>query len=198
MKHVLIAAALSTAAPIAGHAATFQVFTDRDAFEDVAGDTISFDLTSAGSILSITGDDVSIVDGVLTDVIDQDEAPDTVFDISLPVFGFGADIDTSLVGPGSGISIGVSFEGIAFALPEGIPSPFETGFFGFISDTAFDSVFFSEGDRVARPVETYALSNPIAALNIAEVAPVPLPAGLPLLAVALGALGFARSRRKVS
>lgn len=194
MKKYIAAGALAALSVTSANAATFQFFTDRTSFNDVVGDRISFDLSSSSSLLSITGDDVVLSGGLLNDTVDQDDAPDTILGFGIPLFGFGADFDLSPLGAGSGISVTVSTGSESFLLAEEIPSTLAGGFWGFISDTLFDEISFSEGSNASRPQETYTLTGPTGALNIATVAPVPLPAGLPLMLAGLGSFVFVRKR----
>ncbi|MBT8153652.1 VPLPA-CTERM sorting domain-containing protein [Epibacterium ulvae] len=195
MKH-LFAAALVIAATTTttARAATFQFFTDEAAFDSFFSTTTSFDLSSDDSGLTLSGDDISISNGLVTDRIDQDDAPDTVLSFDAPLIGFGATFDLSPVGAGSGISISVTIGDELIELDQELPSTFTEGFFGFASDTAFTEVSFSEGSRASRPAESYTFAGPVGA--IAEIAPVPLPAGFPLMAAALGAFAVLRRRKK--
>ncbi|MQY42473.1 VPLPA-CTERM sorting domain-containing protein [Epibacterium sp. SM1969] len=197
MKQVLLATTFIVASAAAASAATFQFFTDAASFEAAAADVRAFNLTDPSTPLTITGDDVDLTGGILFDVIDQDDAADTVFSFDIPLIGFGADLDLRPVGAGSGIAVSITINGQTITLPEEI-SPFaDGGFLGFITDTAFTELSFSEGSRASRPAETYLLANPVGAVESnSNVAPVPLPAGLPLMLAGLGAFGLLRRRKK--
>lgn len=193
IKSYLGAALIAAATTTAGHAATFQFFDTQESFDSVFDtNAVAFDLNALDSGLTITGDDVSIEAGVLTDSIDQDNAVDTVFSFATPQFGFGGIFDLSLAGPGSGIEIAVTIGGETFVLGQELPSTFTEGFFGFASDTSFTEILFSEGSRSSRPSESYTFTGAVAS----AVAPVPLPAGLPLMLAGLGSFAFLRKRRR--
>lgn len=79
--------------------------------------------------------------------------------------------------------------------------PARPDFFGILSDTAFDSFTFVHGGLIANVApslisEAFRIDDlALAVAPDSALAPVPLPAGLPLLLAGLGALGIARRRR---
>jgi len=190
----LAAAALISTAAGAASAATFTTYTDRAAYESALTGPIStydFDTGAPASGVTVTGDDVNFSGGVLNDVVNQGASADTLFSFDAPILGFGGDWD--LAGPG-GVGTGIAITtmgGGSFVVTEEIPSTLVNDFWGFISDMEFSSLSFVEGTQ-ANGVETYTLDN----LTTGGVAPVPLPAGLPLLLAGLG--GLAALRRKKS
>ncbi len=194
MKHLFAAALVIAATTTTVKAATFQFFTDEAAFDAFFSTTTSFDLSTDDG-WELSGDDVSISDGLVTDRIDQDDAPDTVLNFDAPLIGFGANFDLSPVGAGSGIAISVVIGDELIELAQELPGTFQ-GFFGFASDTDFTEISFSEGSRASRPAESYTFAGPVGAF--ADIAPVPVPAGFPLMAAALGAFAVLRRRKKAA
>jgi hypothetical protein len=65
------------------------------------------------------------------------------------------------------------------------------GFFGISSDDAFDAVRFVTNNAGAFTDDDFQLDTVL----FSDAAPIPLPAGLPLLIAGLGALGIVRARR---
>jgi len=102
---------------------------------------------------------------------------------------FGAEWDLGPNDPGTGIRFLVTFVDTTteLVLTE-IPNSFAGNFFGIVSDMAIRSIELLEGTQGGN-FETFTMDN-------ARVAPVPIPAALPLFLSALAALGFLGRRKK--
>ncbi|AXI48706.1 hypothetical protein C1J03_02275 [Sulfitobacter sp. SK012] len=195
-KMAAVAAIVSTAGGAAS-AATFQIYTDRTAYEAaLLGPIAIYDFTGGApaSGVTITGSDVSYTPGGrLRDIINQGAAADTLFAFDAPVLAFGGDWNLEGPGgPGTGIEI-QTMNGATYTVSSEVPNTLRNDFWGFISDMEFSSLSFVEGSQ-AIGVETYTLDN----LTTGGVAPVPLPAGLPLLLAGLGGLATLRRKRKAA
>jgi hypothetical protein len=102
---------------------------------------------------------------------------------------FGADFDLGPNDPGTGLQLLITFADLStLLLPEQILNPFVNEFFGIVSDMAIRSIRFIEANQPA-VFETFSMDN-------VRIAPVPIPAALPLFLSALAALGFLGRRRK--
>lgn len=188
-----VAAAALTFTAVSASAATVTVYTDRTAFESALSGGFAvetFDATPAG--VTITGSDVNISAGRLNDQINDNANVSTTFDFTAATNGFGGDWD--LAGPGgmgTGIALSLSLVGGGvMTVASELPSSLSNAFWGIVSDVAFTSVSMREGTQV-NGVETYTMDN----LTTGSVAPVPLPATLPLLLAALGGVAVMRRRQ---
>ncbi len=131
-----------------------------------------------------------------------------------PIFGFGFDIESEFDRPSvSASEIGFAIDGVNYLLSDilGLTTdainstteiqnaPIPSGSFaGLLSDTPFTSVRLLHGDDVvpggvSGGTESILVDN-FTIASAAPVAPVPLPAGLPLLLTAIA--GFAVFRRR--
>ena len=213
---VILAATTAVMVPVGASAAT--AFFDESAFfSAVSGRTLvseGFQGVADGTLLDNTTFDSGVtvnpavvtsdntVEGELLRLsVDNTGGLSTFVDLTFPVattafaFEFGElneDIRVSGRGIGndSGTTLGAG--GFSYNFSDLFSEdPGYVGFFGVVADAGeqFNTVRFSTngiGDFVD---DDFSLDN-------LTFAPVPLPAGLPLLAAGLGVFGFVRSRRK--
>jgi hypothetical protein len=176
------------------------IYTDRAAFDIATGGSLNFEDFSDTTFENVTIDSDA---GFVTSGFFRDRptptnffqtGATTTYTFSTATTAFGGDFDLSPNGNGNGLQFVLSNGEI---VSEEIAAPFD-GFWGFVSDLSFTSVTVLAGSGAGR-AETHNFDN--FSFGLAQpVAPVPLPAGLPLLLSAL--FGFAGlrhwSRRKAA
>lgn len=179
----------------ATHAAT-SVYTDRAAFDLATGGTLAFDDFSSGSTtnanFSVTGNGVFVTnDGELRGR-PTIRGSDMTYTFSSPISAFGGDFDTSPGGNGIGLRFTL---GSGEVVSEELSAPYDN-FWGFVADTTFTTLTISGGSGFGF-AETHTFDNFSFGIA-APLAPVPLPASLPLLFAAVaGLFGVQRwSRRR--
>ncbi|MEI4470501.1 VPLPA-CTERM sorting domain-containing protein [Frigidibacter sp. MR17.24] len=125
-----------------------------------------------------------------------------VLSFATPVTAFHALWD--LQGPGgigSGLSLTLGLADGSTQLIGYLPPRTSLSYIGFYSSTPFTSLIFAEGGWPGAYKERFSLDNVIFGQTLAAAppapptAPVPLPAGLPLLGAGLAALAALRRRR---
>ena len=162
------------------------VYTDRAAFDLATGAGLSFEGFSDASFDGFTLTPANAGGGVTNGQFIDRPTPgnngvSTTFVFDSPITAFGANYDLSPGGSGNGLRFVLDGNEI---VAQEISAPFD-GFFGFVSDTSFSSLIVEAGSGPGR-AETHffdGLSFGIAA----PVAPVPVPASLPMLLLALAA-----------
>lgn len=198
-----------------GHAAfAVTIFVERSLFEaavtgPLVTDTFNNDIDTADVIVFDSGTTSTksstgvpptlnrVAFGQFTGFVQRDGFRDITFDFPLPVTAFGGDFSSV-----SSLLVG-SFDGTSMTLSISDALAGDAGFFGVVSDDTFSSISFStEAGQIFFPGgppvggETFNLDNfTIAPITIA---PIPLPASLPLLVGALVVLGgtIASSRHR--
>jgi hypothetical protein len=145
--------------------ASVVTYTDRAAFEsalgfvfveDFTGNTLHIPGLSYVSPVGQIGQPVGMASG--SDQFNDQVVHQTRFTTwTLPnlATGFGANWDLSPGGPAQGIQF--FLDGVTLVGSE-VPSSYTGGFFGFISDTPFQSVSYDGGTQSAG-VETYIMDN---------------------------------------
>lgn len=203
-----------TALPMMASAATTEYF-DKSAFDAIVGSDVvieRFDvadqqISAAGTVFrtgvtvsaQLPSADNKVADEVLNISLDNSGNPavpgnplTSLVTITLPYastfFGITFGVDGSGgIGNNSGTTLS---NGETFRFSR--PNPGYTGFYGLISDMAFQTVTFRSNDTGTFTDDDIKADD----LIYAATAPVPVPAGLPLLVGGLAAFGFARSRKK--
>lgn len=212
---------LALALPLGAQAASVQYF-DQSAFNDALASaglasqptvTEGFDVadvlldgpltgTTFGSGLSVTAinpsADNNVTDGALRISLDSSNATrpadpfTSAVQFAFPTptrfvsLFFGED-NVGGIGNDSGTTLN---NGDEFSFTN--VDPGYIGFYGIIADTAFSSLTFTSNNDGTFTDDDIRIDD----VTFADVAPIPLPAGLPLLLAGLGAFGIARSRRK--
>jgi len=103
------------------------------------------------------------------------------YNFTSPITAFGGDFDLSPGGDGNGLRFVLDGSEI---VSEEIGAPY-VGFWGFVSDVSFTTLVVQAGSDPGI-AETHLFDN--LSFGVASPAPIPLPAGFPLLLTAL--LGF--------
>jgi hypothetical protein len=181
----IVALGMAVAAP---SQAAISYFTDAAAFAAALNNVTveNFADTTLVPGLSFTSTVGNISGGIFNDQLAAGSQT-TTFNFSSAINGLGANFDMSPGGAGVGILWTISlFAGGTEVLSSEVSRNLTGQFFGFISDSAFDSILFTAGTQ-ANGVETYNLDN----LSFGTV---PEPESLALLG--LGLAGIALSRRK--
>lgn len=168
------------------------IYTDRASFDLATGGNLSFEDFNDQSLdgFSGTSDAAFFSNGGVRDRPTPGGATTTFTFGGGGITAFGADYDLSPGGNGNGLRFVLDGNEV---VSQELSAPY-TGFWGFVSDTFFTTVRVEAGSGPGR-AETHTFDN--LSFGIAQpVAPVPLPAGLPLLLTALaGALGLSRWSR---
>lgn len=207
----ILLAAIAATLPLTAGAAT--VFADRDGFNAAAGplSTEMFDnVIRSGRAITFDNGTVSTrVGGATANQVNNGRFLGTVvaedkrvpekltFDFAEGTTAFGADfgaLGEPFTRTGPSLFLTGLFDGILQTFSIGDVTG-ENGFFGLTSSTAFSSVTFTTQNPSFVGRENFNLDNLALSDNTPVVAPVPLPAGLPLLVGALGIFGFAKRRR---
>lgn len=173
------------------------IYTDRAAFDIATGGSLSFEDFSDAAFnnLTIQTDAGFVANGLFNDRPTPDTATQTgartTFDFGTSINAFGANYDLSPNGAGNGLRFVL---GTGEIVSSEISAPY-TGFWGFVSDLTFTTLTVGAGSG-AGVAETHNFDS--LSYGIAQpVAPVPVPAGLPLLVTAiLGFVGFGRWARR--
>jgi len=166
-------------------------YTDRAAFDLATGGGLNFEDFSAGSTVTpeftVTGQNVYINGSGLQVGRPTIAGATVLYEFNTPISAFGGDYDSSPGGNGIGLIFTLSTGEV---VPTELSAPFDT-FFGFVSDTLFTSLTVSGGTGSGY-AETHTVDN-ISFGLAAPVAPIPVPASLPLLLAALvGGFGWRR------
>ena len=196
----LVSAAVLLAA--GGHGAlAVTVFVERSLFEAGASgalvtETFDAEIARAPVIVfdsgttattSTTGVPLTVNEvafGRYAGFVKRDGFRDIIFEFPQPITAFGGDFSSL-----SSLMVTGSFDGTSMTLsiPDAIGG--SEGFFGLIGDTAFSSISFSTDKGVFVFPEGPPVGGETFNLDDFTIAPIPLPAGLPLLLGALGMLG---------
>ncbi|MBB5722000.1 hypothetical protein FHS72_001624 [Loktanella ponticola] len=194
IAHISSGILLALAIDAGAAAAATTIYTDRAAYDIATGGSLNFEDFSDASFqnMSISSDAGFVTNsGVFRDSPSVGlfgiGANTTTYSFSTATTAFGGDFDLALGGTGTGLQFTLSNGEI---VSQEINAPYD-GFWGFVSDLSFASLTVSTGSQSGR-AETHTLDNLSFGLA-APIAPVPLPAGLPLLLSAL--LGFFGLRR---
>jgi hypothetical protein len=179
---LLCGVAIALGVEAGGTSAATTIYTDRAAFDLATGGGLNFEDFS-----DATFDDTTITTNAPGSVFltgGQLRARPTPvalggsnlqFAFNSPTTAFGGDFDLSPGGSGNGLRFVLDGNEI---VSQEIGAPF-TGFFGFVSDLSFSTVTVESGVGPGI-AETHLIDNLSFGLA-APVAPIPLPAGLPLL-----------------
>ena len=214
MKTLFATIGFACAVASSAAATSFTVFTDRASFDAAAGLTSFEDFNSVVGEPSFDGSDLTIGDLTLRNdntlargFIDQPPLQFSGFDVD------GTAVANILVNSSSSFTLGFSSAVTAFGadfgafndgiqrslfnvLGEDILAPVQSGstvqFFGFISDTAFDTFsilsFEGAGDGFGLDNVSYGTA----------AAPVPLAAGVVLLLSGMGGMAALRRKKKAT
>jgi len=190
----LIAVFLASAT--GSHAAT-DVYTDRAAFDLATGGSLNFEDFSSGSTsnanFSVSGTNVRVLGNGQLRGRPTINGDNMTYVFTSPISAFGGDFDSSPGGNGIGLRFTL---GTGEVVSSELLAPFD-GFWGFVADSPFSSLTVSGGSGSGF-AETHNFDNFSFGLA-APVSPVPLPASLSMLLVALcGAAGLSRWSRKSS
>ena len=168
------------------------IYTDRASFDLATGGNLSFEDFNDQSLdgFGATSDAAFFFNGGVRDRPTPNGATTTFTFGGGGVTAFGADYDLSPGGSGTGLRFVLDGNEV---VSQEIAAPY-TGFWGFVSDTFFTTVRVEAGSGPGI-AETHDFDN--LSFGVAQpVAPVPLPAGLPLLLAAMaGAFGLSRWTR---
>ncbi len=193
IAHISSGILLALAIDAGAAAAATTIYTDRAAYDIATGGSLNFEDFSDASFqnMSIATDEGKVNGGRFNDrpelgIFGVSDAT-TTFNFSTATTAFGGDFDFSKGRNGSELSFTLS-DG-SFVSGE-INASYD-GFWGFVSDLSFTAVTVSTNSSGSN-AKSYRLDNLSFGLA-APIAPVPLPAGLPLLVSAL--LGFFGLRR---
>lgn len=169
------------------------IYTDRAAFDIATGGSLNFEDFSDTTFenVAISSDAGFVTSGIFRDRPTPgsffQSRDTTTYTFNSPTTAFGGDFDLSPGGNGNGLRFVLSNGEI---VSEEIGAPYD-GFWGFVSDLSFTSVTVQAGSGSGR-AETHNFDN--FSFGLAQpVAPVPVPAGLPLLLT--GLLAFVGWRR---
>jgi hypothetical protein len=188
LLHVFIGVLAALAIEAGGTTAATTIYTDRAAFDIATGGSLNFEDFSDASFqnLSVNSDVGFVTNGLFRDrptpVRAGSTGATTTYTFTSPTTAFGADFDLSPNGNGNGLRFVL---GTGEIVSEEIGAPY-IGFWGFVSDLSFTSLTVGAGSG-GGIAETHQFDNLSFGLAT-PVAPVPLPAGMPLLLSAL--LGF--------
>ncbi len=185
--HGALAATIFVERSLFEAAVTGALVTDTFDNDIATADVIVFDsgttATTSSTGVPPTLNEVSF--GRYAGFVQRDGFRDITFDFAPPVTAFGGDFSSL-----SSLMVTGTFDGssMTLSIPDAIGGA--AGFFGVVGDSTFSSISFSTNEGVlvfpgSSPAggETFNLDN-------FTIAPVPLPAGLPLLLGALGILGM--------
>ena len=186
---LILGIALALTIEAGGTSAATTIYTDRAAFDLATGGSLDFEDFSDATIENVTlstnaPGSVFLTDGQLRARPTPAALGGTnlEFGFASPITAFGGDFDLSPAGNGNGLRF--VLDGTEIVSQE-IGAPFD-GFFGFVSDLSFTTITVESGSGPGI-AETHLIDNLSFGLA-APVAPIPLPAGLPLLLS--GLLGF--------
>jgi len=175
------------------------IYTDRAAFDLATGGSLAFEDFSNASVngftLATTSSTTEITNGQLLDrpTPASNGGDATTFTFDAPTTAFGGSYDLSVRGNGNGLRFVLDGAEI---VSEELSAPY-TGFWGFISDTAFNTVRVEAGSGSGR-AETHTFDGFSFGIA-APVAPIPVPASLPMLLAALAcAFGWRRWQRRAA
>lgn len=167
------------------------VYTDRASFDLATGGSLSFEDFSGGSTstgaFDVSGTGVFVTGGGALRGRPTLFGGTMTYTFASPISAFGGDFDTSPGGSGIGLRFTL---GSGEVVSQDLLAPYDA-FWGFVSDTTFTTLTVS-GATGPGFAETHTFDNFSFGIA-APVAPVPVPAGLPmLLAGLLGAIGLRR------
>lgn len=199
IKTIALGAIVTVGLSLSAHAAT--IFSDRTSFEAATGplaletfDTpiansafITFDggITSSRSGTTNSPNGVSSGGSFVT-LVTRNQQNLITLDFGQEINAFGADFSglgslfADLLGTDESVTIASSFQ--------------SAGFFGFISDESFSSLRFRTATGIGFGSQLFSLDN-LSSGTATDLAPIPLPATLPLMLAAFGGIGFMRRRR---
>lgn len=188
---ILSVCSLALFCTVSSVSAATTIYTDRAAFDLATGGSLSFDDLSDASFngFSVQSDAGFIQGGQrLRDRPTPGvNGASTTFTFNSPITAFGGDYDLSPGGAGTGLRFVLDGNEI---IPQEISGTY-SGFWGFVSDTFFTSVEVRAGSG-SGIAETHTFDN-FSFGVAATVAPIPVPASLPLLLTALlSVLGWRR------
>lgn len=179
-KGLVIAVAMASWLAPAVQAAT-TVYTDRAAFDLATGANLTLEDFNDRSLdgFTLTSNSAQIIRNSTLRDRPTAAGATTTYNFGSGISAFGADFDLSPGGSGNGLRFVLSTGEI---VSQELSAPY-VGFWGFVSDTFFTSVRVEAGSGPGI-AETHNVDN--FSFGIADpVAPIPLPAGLPLLFSAL-------------
>ncbi len=166
-----------------GAQAATTIYTDRAAFDLATGGSLSFEDFSSGNA---SGAGFTTTNAFVNGAGQLRGRPtifgsDVTYSFGSAITAFGGDFDTSPGGSGIGLRFTLDTGEV---VSQELSAPY-TGFWGFVADTSFSSVVASGGSGPGF-AETHTMDN-FSFGVAAPVAPVPVPAGLPMLLAALAA-----------
>ena len=210
MSKCVLSAAVLTASIGVGSAGAATVFLDRGAFaasldRPTVLETFDADVATADSITFSSGivstksstgvpPTLNRVDGGDFDgFLVRDGFRTITFDLPAPTFGFGGDFSGGGTALNSLIVTAALQGGETFTASISDQLGGASGFFGLTSEETFSSLTFSTMTGI--PTGGIPIGGQVFSVDDVALAPIPLPAGLPLL---LGALGFGGAASRIA
>ena len=191
LSRLITATALAVLCAVAPASAATTIYNDRAAFDLATGGSLTFedfsDTTFENVSLATNEPGSAFLTGGQLRARPTPAGTTLTYTFTSPTNAFGGDFDLSPGGAGNGLRFVLDGGEI---VSEEIGAPF-VGFWGFTSDLSFTTLTVEAGSGPGI-AETHLFDNLSFGFS-APVAPVPLPAGLLLLASAL--FGFVGLRR---
>lgn len=195
----VVATVSLTALAVPAQAAVI-IYTSEPAFTTALGGTTTLedfnDNALASPLSSITTTKGKIQGNHWSDSIGANST--TTFNFASAINGFGGYFQTSVGGPGPGIAVQLlNGSTLVGTVGSEIPNGNGQNFWGFVSDTAFDSVRFVKGTQNGKKlVEGYNLDN--ARYGMFAAVAVPEPATWTMMILGIGMIGGVMRRQRAS
>jgi hypothetical protein len=184
------------------HAISITVYTDRSNWESALSGNYTeedFSDTTLNPGLSAVSDKGFVDTGNQAWWDRMSGSPNdwtTTFSFSPSILAFGGFWDLAIPGgPGQGIE--VTLPGLSGVPPLTIPNSFDGGFWGFISDTAFNDVTLQAWTQSGW-AETFELKKLVYSSPTTQMGPIPEPTTILLVGSGLGGILLWRARQRSS